>query len=114
LAKKTMPARLIRIIYELRAIAIYGEGMAAEGQYYTSRYNGLRTENYAGSVFVSETTLYTVRFIEQTPLKELFAFAVSDEVMNELERITRDYMESRVERKMKSLDALETLLSDGS
>jgi len=114
LAKKTMPARLIRIIYELRAITIYGEGMAAEGQYYTSRYNGLRTENYAGSVFVSETTLYTVRFIEQTPLKELFAFAVSDEVMNELERITRDYMESRVERKMKSLDALETLLSDGS
>ena len=114
LAKKTMPARLIRIVYELRAIAIYGEGMVAEGQYYTSRYNGLREENYAGSVMVGETTLYTFRFIERTPLKELFSFKVSDEVLNELERITRDYMENHVERKMKSLEALETLLKDGS
>ena len=113
LTKKTMPARLIRRVYELRAIAIYGEGMAAEGCYYSSRYNGLRSENYAGSVEVSETTLYTVRFIEQTPLKELFSFRVSDEVMNELERITGDHMENHVERRFKSLEVLETMTETG-
>ena len=109
LSKKIMPARLIRCVYELRAIAIYGEGMIAEGEYYSARFNGLRTENYAGSVKVCESTLYTVRFIEHTPLKELFAFAVSDEVMGELERITKDYMEHRIERRPKSLEMVESL-----
>ncbi|MBO7352843.1 MAG: DNA repair protein RecO [Lachnospiraceae bacterium] len=110
LAKKTMPARLIRCVYELRAITIYGEGMRTDGEYYTARYNGLNAENYAGSVKVSETALYTVRFIEQTPLKELFSFKVSDEVMDELERITRDYMENKTERRFKTLEVLETIL----
>ncbi len=111
LTKKIMPARLVRCIFELRAIAIYGEGMRAEGEYYSARYNGLNSENYAGSVKVSETTLYTVRFIEQTPLKELFAFKVSDEVLSELERITADYMQNRIERKLKSLEALESIIA---
>ncbi len=112
LSKKIMPARLIRYIYELRAITIYGEGMAVEGQYYSAKFNGLRAENFAGSVHVSETTLYTVKYIEQTPLKELFSFKVSDEVMGELGKIITDYMGSRIERKLKSLEILETLVSE--
>ena len=109
-AKKTMPARLVRCVYELRAITIYGEGLRTDGEYYSGRYNGLNAENYAGSVKVSETTLYTVRYIEQTPLKELFSFKVRDDVLDELERITRDYMETKTERRFKSLEVLETIL----
>ncbi len=110
LTKKLMPRRLVRCVYELRSIAIYGEGMKTQGPYYSAKHNGLCSENFAGSFTIGETTLYTVRFIHATPLKELFSFNVKDEILAELERITSDYMGHHVDRSMKSLEVLETLI----
>ena len=110
LTKEQFSRRLIRCVYGLRAIAISGEAMKADGRYYSGKNYGLAAECCAGAVEVSETTLYTVQFIERTPLKQLYTFAVSDEVLEELERITRDYMSRRTDRTFKTLEVLETLI----
>lgn len=110
LTKDMLPHRLVRCIYELRAIAVYGEAMLTAGRYYSGRHNGLCEENHAGSLYVSESTLYAVRFIQEEPLKSLYSFTVSDEVLSELEAIARDYTERHVDKPIKSLEVLQNLI----
>ena len=110
LTKDAISNRLVRCIYELRSLAIYGEAMRADGRYYSGRYDGLTVENYAGSQQVCESTLYTVRYILSEPLKGLYSFSVSDEVLSELEMIAQDYTARHVDRPMKSLEVLKGIL----
>lgn len=110
LTKDSIPKRLTRCIFELRSIAIAGEAIIAEGLYYSGRYNGLLNECVAGSTKVTESTLYSVRYILSVPLKELYSFTVSDEVLGELEAICADYIPRHVDRTMKSLAVLETII----
>lgn len=110
ITRKDIPKELTRCIFELRSIAISGEAIRAEGRYYSGKYNGLTDEPLAGSIEVNESTLYTVRYILNTPLKELYSFTVSEEVLKELKAICADYMERHVDRQMKSLAVLETII----
>lgn len=110
LSKGVMPPRLIRSVYELRALSIYGEGMKTYGMYYVGRYDGLVPDDCAGAVKISETTLYTVQFIFRTPIKELFSFNLKPEYLDELCRITDDYVGRHIDRKLKSLEVLESML----
>ncbi len=105
----TIDHRLIRCIFELRSITEYGEAMRAEGLYYSQNDNGLVEYNAAGSIKVDTSTLHTVQFVESTPVNKLFTFRVSDTVLNELERITGDYMKRHVDRPMKSLEVLRQM-----
>lgn len=109
LTEDAIPNCLVRRVYELRALAIYGEAMRAEGLYYSGRFDGLNKESYAGAIQVCESTLYTVQFILSQPLTKLYTFAVSDEVLEELDRIVADYMSKHVDRPMKSLEILDTI-----
>lgn len=109
LTEEALPNRLVRRVFELRSLAIYGEAIRADGRYYSGRFDGLNVENYAGSTEVCESTLYTVQFILGQPLKKLYTFTVSEAVLEELEKITSDYVGRHVDRQMKSLEVLETL-----
>lgn len=109
LCKDEYDARLVRRVFELKAMQIYGEAMVADGRYYSGKGNGLKAANEAGSREVCESTLYTVQYIFSVPPAKLYSFRVTDEVLNELEIITADYMKRRIDRPMKSLNTLESL-----
>lgn len=112
LTKGIMPKQLIRSVYELRCMAEYGEAPVAEGRLYSGRRNGLVNDVQVGSgsgnneFMVSESTLYTVQYIIGTPVKKLFGFTVSDEVLGELTRICKDFMERHMDRPLRSLEML--------
>lgn len=106
LSAGTLDFRLVRCIFELRAITEYGEGMRAEGLFYSPGDNGLVAANAPGSIRVDTSTLHTVQFVESVPPGKLYSFRVSARVLDELEQITADYMKRRVDKTMKSLEIL--------
>ena len=91
LQKKSIPNRLVRCIFELRALQAEGE------------YPGVPTD-----VKLLDATGYTMDFISETPLEKLYTFSVSDEVLDELCRITRDYRRRFIDRPLKSAQMLAT------
>ena len=59
-----------------------------------------------GGITLGESTLFTMQYIEASPLKELFTFEVKEQVLAELEQIMDDYMNCYVDRHFRSLDLL--------
>lgn len=110
LSKKKMPCELVRYAYELRSIGIYGEAPLAAGRFYSLAHNGFTDVNYAGSIEVCESTLYTVQFVLSKGVKELFSFNVTETVLDELKRTAADYVKNRIDRPLKSLEMLEMLV----
>ena len=109
LAAGTIDHRLIRCVFELRAITEYGEAMRAEGLHYSSADNGLLEYAAKGSFTVDTSTLHAVQFVESVPISELYSFRVSDKVLDELCRITGDHMKKRIDKPMKSLEILKQM-----
>lgn len=91
LTKESLPNKLVRRIYELRLMVIDG------------RYD----ENPPGDV--SDTCVYAWGYIIKSPLEKLYTFALTDEVFNELEECVSRSIRKYVDRKMNSLEVLETL-----
>ena len=91
LTKESLDRRLVRIIFELRALLIEGE------------YPGLDMDPSE----LDPSTVYSVRFIETTPLEKLFTFAVSDTVMEELDRFSLRLRRRFIDRNLKSLAMLK-------
>lgn len=92
LIHKKLPNELVRAIFELKAIAVNGEfpGVPEKGNY-------------------QDSTLYAINFIGQTEIAKLYTFMVSDEVLQELKEISRNYCKRFIDRKFKSLAILESL-----
>lgn len=84
--------RLVRRIYELRAMTINGEYAPDERE-------------------MSPETLYVCRYVMTAPLQKLFTFSVTPEVLSELERVVDRHRKRVVDRRMKSLEVLETFLT---
>lgn len=82
--------RLVRRIFEMRAMTINGEYAPEEGT-------------------MSPETLYVCRYIMTAPLQKLFTFAVTPEVQKELEQTLDRHMKRVMDRKMRSLEILKTL-----
>ena len=45
-----------------------------------------------------------------SPIEKLYTFVVTDEVLDQLGQITRDYLGKYVEKRFKSLEILETIV----
>ena len=82
--------RLVRRIFEMRAMTINGEYAPEEGT-------------------MSPETLYVCRYIMTAPLQKLFTFAVTPEVQKELEQTLDRHMKRVMDRRMRSLEILKTL-----
>ena len=82
--------RLVRRIFEMRAMTINGEYAPEEGT-------------------MSPETLYVCRYIMTAPLQKLFTFAVTPEVQRELEQTLDRHMKRVMDRRMRSLEILKTL-----
>lgn len=125
LIKKSLPDRLIRYIYELKAITINGEGpdvfhcvicrKESTGSVFSALKGGLvcpECSAYsADGLPMDPSTLYTLQYIETSSIEKLYTFTVSEKVLTELGMIMKRYMEIYVDRHFKSLDILEQITS---
>ncbi len=92
LAAESLPNPLVRCIYELKAIGINGE------------FPGVPTDRK-----LLDSTVYTIEYIASSPVEKLYNFTVKEEVLAELQQISREYMHRIVGHTFKSLEILETL-----
>lgn len=92
LCAPSLPNRLIKCIFELKAIAVNGE------------YPGP-----PGNRKLAESTLYTLHYIETSPIEKLYTFTVTDEVFCELSGVAEEYRKYFMDRQFKSLEILKAL-----
>ena len=89
LCHKNLDNRLVRYIFEIKALALNGE------------YPGLpKDKNY------EESTAYAVAFIVGTPVEKLYTFTVTEKVLKELQEITDEFRKRFIDRNFKSLEIL--------
>lgn len=87
--KPSLDNRLVKIIFEMKAIVVNGEFMPVPAERR-----------------LSASARYAVDFIVNTPVEKLYTFAVSDEVLQELTVLSDEYRNRFTDRKFKSLDFL--------
>ena len=124
LASGKINRKLVRYIFELKALAINGEapevfrcancGVDNRSVVFSSENHGLICEECKGLALdglpVAKSTLYTLQYIISSAIEKLYTFVVSEEVLSELEAILRQYMNTHVDKKFKSLEILEMCL----
>lgn len=123
LAKKSIDFVLVRYIFELKAISINGEapqvfhcvtcGAKDRPVVFSALKGGIVcSECHKGvkdAQAVSESTLYTLRYIVSSNIQQLFTFRVSNEVLNELKEIIEYYASIYVGKEFKTLEIIRTL-----
>lgn len=89
LCHKNLDNRLVRYIFEIKALALNGE------------YPGLpKDKSY------EESTAYAAAFIVGTPVEKLYTFTVTEKVLKELQEITDEFQKRFIDRNFKSLEIL--------
>ncbi len=124
LASGKINRNLVRYIFELKALVINGEypdvfrcvncGSTDRGVIFSSKNHGLICEDCTGlakdGIAITSSTLYALQYIVSSPVEKLYTFAVSEEVLEELGRVLRQYMGLYVDKQFKSLEILEMCL----
>lgn len=115
--------RLVRAIYELKALAINGEapnvfgclscGAKEELFYFSIQKGGILCEECKRTVSdswkMSESTVYTMQYVISSEIAKLYSFAVSEQVLAELQKMLHEYMNRYVNHTFKSLKILEEM-----
>ncbi len=91
LLKDSLPNRLVRCVYELRALLTEGE------------YPGIPDD-----MNLSESTRYALDFITTSLLEKLYTFSVTEEVLAELCEVTKKFRSRFIDRPLKSAEMLAT------
>lgn len=123
LVSPNIPNRLVRYIYELKAVCVNGEGPQVfscvccgdteREKVFSVRKGGLLCS--ACEVRAKDgrkllpSTLYTLQYIVATPVEKLYTFVVKEDVLTELGEVVGAYMEEYVGKKFKSLEILGTI-----
>ncbi len=125
LVKPSIPNRLIRCIFELKAISINGEGPQVFGCLvcgdkerpvkFSVKRGGLVCGECDKGIYdgvrLHPSTIYTMQYIISTPVEKLYTFNVTGEVLEELQYIIGKYMDAYVDKSFKSLEILEGLIN---
>lgn len=92
LMHEKIPNRLVRYIFEIKAMVLSGEfpGMPENDVY-------------------EESTDYAVHYIMTSPVEKLYTFTVTDSVLLQLKEIADDYRARYVDKTFKSLEIVENL-----
>lgn len=122
LEKETLDNRLVRRIFELRALLAEGEypnlffcqHCKKEEElawFSTSKQGMLCKECGPGTdgVRLEETELYTMQYILSAKLERLYTFAVSGQVLQKLEQILDRYFAAQTDHEFRSLEILKIM-----
>lgn len=120
--------RLVRCIFELRAMVINGEypdvfscfscGREEKLAVYSVSAGGLLCEDCLSrqafpkeqsGIRICQSTVYTMQYAAAAPMEKLFSFTVTEEVLREFEMVMRRHVNRYTDRKFKSLEILESL-----
>ena len=118
-----IPNRLVRRIFELKTLTVNGQapqvfqcvicGDKERPAVFSPAKGGLVCSECSGDVIdgmiLDNSTLYSMQYIESTPVVKLYTFTVAENVLAELEKVVDRLMEVYVDRRFKSLEILETL-----
>lgn len=123
LVKKTIEPELIRYIFELKLISINGEGpqvfecvkckSIVDNYLFHSSSGGLLCSACASKlgdcIKVTGSTVYTMQYIISSSIEKLYTFTVTNNVLQELRHCMKQYRNTYVDKKFKSIEVLETL-----
>lgn len=123
LEKGRIPYKLIRSIYEIRVITCFGEGISPflcdecqnqeNLEYYSfSREGCLCSEcknRSVDKIRLVSSALYTLQYIVSSPIERLYRFLVSDEVQEQIQKISSSLLKKYIREELKSLEMLELL-----
>lgn len=112
--------RLVRSVFELKAMAINGEapnvfsclkcGAKEKLWYFSVKRGGVLCESCKreapDAIQVDESTMYTMQYVISASIEKLYRFTVSDKVLEELQRLMKDYLRAYVGHPFKSLKIL--------
>ena len=115
--------RLIRCIFELRTITISGEapqmfscmecGTKKNLTVFSLRDSAIYCPNCGKTIKdpwpLQPATVLACRYAIAAPLEKLYGFTVNEEILDELERLLRAYLNRYVEKKMKTLQILDMM-----
>ncbi|XCP87105.1 DNA repair protein RecO [Roseburia hominis] len=124
LTKRVVPLKLVRYIYELKAISINGEGPQVfqcvvcgnreRSSMFSVKKGGLVCGECDRDVYdgmrLNTSTLYAMQYVVSSPVEKLYTFRLSDEVQGEFGRVMERYMDVYVDRRFKSLEILEQIV----
>ena len=115
LESKSFNNELVRVIFELKAMAVNGEGPSVFSCMHCHSKDDLHKFSVQrGGIFCDECgrqipgmyilddTRYTLQYIIATDIKKLFSFTVSEEVLAELKRIMKEYLQVYVHHTFNS------------
>jgi len=83
---------LVQYVYEMKAMVVNGEFPGAPRH-----------------INLSDSARYTIEYVMESTLAKLYTFTVSDTVLKELKVVCDDYRTRYIDKKMNSLNILETL-----
>ena len=123
LSKKSLNRELVRYIYELKLFTYVGEypevfrcvscGNEKELKYFSLFQTGVLCQECKGKakdgLILNPSTVYTLQYVVGTEVEKLYTFTVSEEVLAELRMIMDRWRERFLEKRMKSLEILESV-----
>ena len=124
LASGKFDRKLVRYIFELKTLVIQGEspevfrcancGVDERKMVFSSQNHGFICEECQGiapdGIRVCDSTVYTLQYISSSSIEKLYTFAVSNEVLEEMRKIMKQYVDTHVGKSFKSLEILEMCL----
>lgn len=107
---------LVKVVFELKAITINGEGPSVFSCMHCKKKENLNVFSVKrGGIFCDECarqikgkrilndTRYAMQFIISSDIKKLYSFSLSEEVLAEFTKIMKEYMDNYVHHDFKSL-----------
>lgn len=123
LEKSSIDNRLVRRVFELKAIQIEGEYPnlftcqkcgGNEGKFnFSVKHGGLLCQNCVTGTdgfSLDDSVLYTMQYILSSEIRKLYTFTVSAEVLSLLEYSVERYLTYYLPHKFKSLDILKSIV----
>jgi len=114
---------LVRAVFELKAITINGEGPSVfscmhcrsteELRYFSVKRGGIfckKCKSGQGTRKVHESTRYAMQYVISSNIEKLFTFQLSEEVLEEFQRLMKDYIHEYVKHSFKSLQIIDELM----
>ncbi|MDO5345227.1 MAG: DNA repair protein RecO [Lachnospiraceae bacterium] len=94
LEKEKLPDRLVRYVLEIKMMVINGE----------------YPQDIVLDPALSDAARYTLRYVIQAPIRNLYTFTVKDEVLEEIAGVQDKIRQKYMDRRLKSLDILEDMV----